>query len=68
MLRKLFAVAVLAVATVAAVATPKAAFGIEYICSCSLCQARPNLGCYDMKLSPPFNKVSCSTYYANRCS
>ena len=68
MLRKLFAVAVLSIATLAAVATPKAAFAIEYICSCSVCTAHPGYGCYDMRLSPPFNRVSCSTYLSQNCN
>jgi hypothetical protein len=69
MYRKLFAVAVLAFATLAAVATPKAAFAIEYICSCSVCTAHPGYGCHDTKhLSPPFDMVSCSSYLSQYCN
>lgn len=68
MLRKLFAVAVLTVATMAAVAaTPRPAAAIDFICSCSLCQPGSGLGCRDMKLRPPFNMTSCGAYYSKYC-
>jgi len=61
MIRKLFAVAVLMVAIGAAA---KPAPAIDFICSCDLCKAKPNLGC-----RPPGGGLmtSCSQYYAARC-
>lgn len=68
MFRKLFAIAVLSIATLTAVATPKAAFAIEYICSCSVCRAHPGYGCHDTRLTPPFDMVSCSSYLSKYCN
>jgi hypothetical protein len=68
MYRKLFAVAVLAIATLTAVATPKAAFAIEYICSCAVCTAHPGYGCHDFRRPRPFTMVSCSSYLSQYCN
>lgn len=63
MIRKLIFAAALLTATAAAIVKPAPA--IDFICSCQLCAANPNLGCRDMKNHGWF--TSCSTYYANRC-
>jgi hypothetical protein len=63
MIRKLFVIAALLAATGTAAVKPAPA--IDFICSCELCAARPNLGCRDMSNHGRF--TSCSSYYAKRC-
>lgn len=59
MFRKLLVAATLVIAAGAATPAP----AIEYLCSCKLCAARPNLGCRDGGIG----YTACSTYYANNC-
>ena len=39
---------------------------IDFICSCSLCKTRPNLGCRDLDHGSS-GFTSCSSYYASYC-
>jgi hypothetical protein len=61
MIRKLVTIAALVFALGVAA---KPAPAIDFICSCDLCRAHPNLGC-----RPPGGGLmtSCSQYYAARC-
>ena len=63
MVRKLCSAAAL-VFGLAVAAMPAPA--IDFICSCDLCRARPNLGCRDLD-GGHVGFTSCSTYYTNRC-
>ena len=63
MLRKLVAVAVLAIA--AAAVTTRPAPAINYICSCTICQPGSGLACVDVDYTG--RRMACGTYYSQHC-
>jgi hypothetical protein len=64
MLRKLFVVAALVVATAAATITPAPA--IDFICTCRVCAGGSGPGCRDLDAGGRF--TSCSAWWATHGS
>lgn len=64
MLRKLFFVAALAVATAAATITPAPA--IDFFCTCDLCRTNTGLHCWDTDGIHPLSTY-CGAYYPTHC-
>ena len=64
MLRKLFAVAALVIATVASTTTTPAP-AIDFICSCQVCAGGSGPGCRDLKTG---YFTSCSSWWASHFS
>ncbi len=60
MLRKLFAVAALVLATAAATTAPAPA--IDFICNCQVCAGGSGPGCRDLKTG---HFTSCSAWWAS---